>query len=157
MQTWFRFHRFCCSRLYGQRASGMGVWCGMTILAVEVKVGTVGEERFRGLVPNGGFWTRSVFQGPSIGVKLGGERIAGAEIILEGRWPLLWHGRLRGWWEIRTEGCSISATWPASMSSARESEHIISARETLDSECALRIPRRVRAEHPQPCTISHSF
>ena len=66
------------------------------MLAVEVKVGTIREKRFRGLVPNGRLGTGSVFQRSSIGVKLGGERIARTLIILEGRWPLLWHGRLRG-------------------------------------------------------------
>jgi len=66
------------------------------VVDMKIKVGTVRKKRFRGLVPTGRLGTRCIFQRSSIRVKLDGERIARTLIILEGRRPLFWHGRLAG-------------------------------------------------------------
>ena len=112
------------------------------MLTVKVKVCLVRAKGFWSLIPYRGSGAGRVFQRSTIGVKLGGKGIAGTLVVLEGRRPVFWHdaggrggARDRGSGWLRSRGTVCCSSSSASMSSTRESEHIISARETLDSEC----------------------
>ena len=58
---------------------------------MKVKVGATREKGFWGLIPSGRFGTSGVFQRSTVRVKLGGKRIAGTLVILQGRRPLFRH------------------------------------------------------------------
>jgi len=142
VRTWFHSRRFGCSRLRDQgvdTVSGNPRERATMIPAMKVKICVIGEKGFWSLAPNGGFWSRAVFQRSTIRVKFDGKRILGTLVMLERRRPQFLHGG--GKWKREECGPSLSLDRISSticqMSSARESEHIISARETLDSEYIL--------------------